>query len=517
MIKNTKKNSHRLTRGAGVLLPISALPSNYGIGTFGRESFEFVDFLERIGCRYWQVLPIGPTSYGDSPYQSFSAFAGNPYFIDLDILIEEGLLKQQEIDAYDWLKSEDQIDYGLIYNSRMKVLQLACSRSQHKDKKEYMDFCKKNMYWLDDYSLYMAVKTHFDSHEWLLWDDDIKNRELEAIKKYKNLLKDEIELWNFVQFKFYEQWNSLKAHANSKGISIIGDIPLYVAMDSADVWAHHKLFELDERKNPINVAGVPPDIFSKDGQRWGNPLYLWDVMEQDGYKWWRERMKTSGELYDVIRIDHFIGVVNYYSIPSENKTAANGSWKKGPGMKLTDVIKDAIGSAKIIAEDLGVLTPKVIELIEKTGFPGMKVLEFGLDGPIDNPYLLHNYRDANIVAYTGTHDNETLVGYLGKKKRKDLKFLLKYFNTKAVKNLPDSIIRALYASIADVVIIQMQDLLKLDNYARMNYPSTIGNNWTWRLLRSQYKLIDEKSLYELAYLYGRIIIEKQENEQVIPS
>ncbi len=511
MTKTIKNKSYRLARGAGILLPISALPSNYGIGTFGKESFEFVDFLQRIGCRYWQVLPVGPTSYGDSPYQSFSAFAGNPYFIDLDLLIEEGLLKIEEIEAFDWFSSEDEIDYGLIYNSRIKVLKYAFNRSRHKDSRDYQDFCDKNEYWLEDYSLYMSVKAYFGSNEWPLWDDDIKNRKPTAMRKYRDLLKEEIEFWTFVQFKFSEQWNSLKAYTNSKGISIIGDIPLYVAMDSSDVWAHHEMFELDERKNPIHVAGVPPDVFSEDGQRWGNPLYLWDVMEQDGFTWWRERMKTSSKLYDVIRIDHFIGIVNYYSIPVDCPTAVEGEWKMGPGKKLTDVIKNAIGNAKIIAEDLGVLTPKVVELIDKTGFPGMKVLEFGLDGNIDNPSLLHNYRNPNMVAYTGTHDNETLVGYLRNMKRKELKFLYRYFNTKSAKKLPDAIIRALYASNADVVIIQMQDFLKLDNYSRINHPATIGNNWRWRLLKSQYKLIDEKSLYEWSYLYGRIAISQSSN------
>lgn len=486
------------------MLPISSLPSNYGIGTFGKESFKFVDFLERIGCSYWQVLPIGPTSYGDSPYQSFSAFAGNPYFIDLDILVDEKLLKQEEINVFKWQITEDKVDYGLIFNSRVKILKTAFLRSQHSDQRDYLEFCKKNKYWLDDYSLYMAVKTYFNHHEWLLWDDDIKNYQPSAIEKYKDLLKSDVDFWKFVQYKFYEQWDKLKQYANSKGIRIIGDIPLYVAMDSADVWAHHELFELDERKNPINVAGVPPDLFSEYGQRWGNPLYRWDVMGKENFGWWRERMKASAALYDVIRIDHFIGIVNYYSIPAKCPTAVEGCWREGPGKKLTDIIINAVGDTKIIAEDLGVLTANVVDLIRHTGFPGMKILEFGLDGPIDNPYLLHNFESPNVIAYTGTHDNETLVGYLKNKKEDELKFLCKYFNAEQPEQLPDLIIRALYACIADVVIIQMQDLLKLDNSARMNYPSTIGNNWKWRLLRQQYELIDEKVLYELAYIYGRI-------------
>lgn len=485
-------------------MPISALPSNYGIGTFGEESYRFVDFLERIGCRYWQVLPIGPTSFGDSPYQSFSAFAGNPYFIDLDILVKENLLRQEEIDAFNWQITENEVDYGLIYNSRTKVLKSAFLRSKHQGEAEYEEFCEKNRYWLDDYSLYMAVKNHFDNHEWLLWDDDIRNYKREAIERYRLLLKDEVEFWKFIQYKFSQQWNKLKEYAKSKGIKIIGDIPLYVAMDSADVWAHYELFDLDERKNPINVAGVPPDLFSELGQRWGNPLYRWDEMEKNNFTWWRERMKTSAELYDVIRIDHFIGIVNYYAIPAECPTAVVGCWKEGPGKKLTDIIIDAVGNTKIIAEDLGVLTPNVVDLIKQTGFPGMKILEFGMDGSIDNPYLLHNFETPNIIAYTGTHDNDTLVGYLKSKKEEELKFICKYFNSESLDTLPDLIMRALYASIADVVIVQMQDLLKLDNSARMNYPSTIGGNWKWRLVKDQYNLIDEKALYELAYIYGRI-------------
>lgn len=511
MTKSLNDNNYRLTRGAGVLLPISSIPSPYGIGTLGKESYNFVDFLERIGYRYWQVLPLGPTSYGDSPYQSFSAFAGNPYFIDFDILVEEKLLEQEEIDAYNWQVSEDKVDYGLIYKSRLKVLKCAYNRSNHKGKKEYIDFCKRNEYWLEDYSFYMAIKTHFNNVEWLLWDEDIKNRQPEAMDRYRNNLKNDIEFWKFTQFKFAEQWINLRAYTKSKGIQIIGDIPLYVAMDSSDVWAHHEMFELDEDKNPINVAGVPPDYFSEYGQRWGNPLYRWDAIDKDDFSWWRERMKISAQLYDIIRIDHFIGIVNYYSIPEECPTAVEGCWKEGPGRKLIDVIKEAIGDAKIIAEDLGVLTDKVIALKEETGFPGMKILQFGLDGNVDNPNLMHNYNTTNMVAYTGTHDNETLFGFLGDMKKEDMNFLYRYFNTDSDKKLFDAIIRALYASVADVIVVQMQDLLQLDNTARMNYPSTIGNNWSWRLIKDQYKKIDEETLKELAYLYGRMPVLKKEN------
>lgn len=499
---NVQKKQN-LERGAGILLPISALPSNYGIGTLGDESYRFVDFLTRVKCMYWQVLPVGPTSYGDSPYQSFSAFAGNPYFIDLDYLVKEGLLKQEEITEYEWHKEEDMIDYARIYEQRFLVLKKAYQRSNHKNSEQFLSFCKNNKYWLDDYCLYMAIKGHFDSHEWALWDDDIRNREKEAIDRYAKLLEDEVNFWMFCQFKFRQQWDRLKAYANSKKIQIVGDIPLYVASDSSDVWVHGRLFELDERKNPINVAGVPPDAFSSDGQRWGNPLYCWDAMEEDNFTWWRERMKMSASLYDIIRIDHFIGIVNYYSIPVECPTAVKGCWRIGPGKKLTDVIKESIGEAKIIAEDLGVLTQNVKDLIAETGYPGMRILGFGLEGPGDHEYLPHNYKDTNIVAYSGTHDNETLVGYLKNKTNQQLQFTYRYFDVKSRKGLPSAIIRALYASIADVVVVQMQDLLELDNKARMNHPSTIGCNWKWRLKKSHYSEINEDKLAEIAALFAR--------------
>lgn len=497
----TTKTKQKLNRGAGILMPISAIPSTYGIGTLGKESYEFVDFLHRIGSRYWQVLPVGPTSYGDSPYQSFSAFAGNPYFIDLEYLIEEKLLEIEEVDCYQWGTKEDDIDYSLIYQGRFEVLKKAYKKSKHKNERRYKEFCKHNIYWLDDYCFYMALKNHFDNIEWLSWELAIRDREPEAILYYMDLLKDEIDFWRFCQYKFREQWDRLKAYANHKNIELIGDIPLYVAMDSSDVWVHGDLFELDERKNPIHVAGVPPDLFSEFGQRWGNPLYLWERMEADNFQWWRERMKISASLYNVIRIDHFIGIVNYYSIPEKCPNAVKGRWKKGPGKKLTNIIQESIGDAKIIAEDLGVVTPKVRALIQQTGYPGMRILEFGLNGPADHEYLPHNYKDTNIVAYTGTHDNETLVGFL--KKKKNLEFAYQYFDVKKKRNLPEAIIRSLYSSIADVVIVQMQDILKLDNKARMNFPSTIGNNWKWRMKKSDYESIQEDKLSEWASIFAR--------------
>jgi 4-alpha-glucanotransferase len=492
-----------LNRGAGILMPISALPSDYGIGTLGEESYRFIDFLKRIGCRYWQVLPVGPTSFGDSPYQSFSAFAGNPYFIDLDLLIKEGLLKTEELQGLQWQTTEELIDYATIYHLRFQVLEKAFLRSNHKENQEFLSFCKKNEYWLRDYSLYMAIKGHFDNKQWSLWEEDIRNHEEKAVAEYSLKLSKEIDFWEFCQFKFREQWDKVKRYAKQAGIQIIGDIPLYVSEDSSDVWVHGDLFELDQRKNPINVAGVPPDVFSEDGQRWGNPLYRWDVLEKQDFSWWRERMRMSAELYDIIRIDHFIGVVNYYSIPASCKTAVNGSWRIGPGKKLTDVIKESIGDAKIIAEDLGVITPNVRALIEETGFPGMKILMFGLEGPAEHEYLPHNYKDTNLVAYTGTHDNETLVGFLKNRSKEQLAFMYRYFNVSTFEELPYAIIRVLYSSVADVVVVQMQDLLELDNKARMNFPSTIGGNWQWRMKKNEYNQLKEEVLLEYSELFAR--------------
>lgn len=495
-------------------MPISALPSSYGIGTLGREAYRFADFLYRIGCRYWQVLPVGPTSYGDSPYQSFSAFAGNPYFIDLDFLAEEGLLKPEEIMEQEWQQEEDCIDYARIYQLRFCILRKAYHRSNHKNTQEFIRFRNKNCYWLKDYCRYMAIKEHFDSHEWQLWEDNIRNRDRNAIEYYDSLLEDEIDFWEFCQYKFREQWDRLKSYVNKLDIQVIGDIPLYVAADSSDVWVHTDLFELDQRKNPVNVAGVPPDAFSDLGQRWGNPLYRWDTIEKNDFIWWRERMRISAELYDVIRIDHFIGVVNYYSIPADCPTAVEGEWKKGPGSKLTKIISESIGDAKIIAEDLGVLTQEVRDLIEQTGYPGMRILEFGLEGPADHEYLPHNYKSTNLVAYTGTHDNETLVGYLADKTEEELSFTYRYFNVSSKEELPYAVIRSLYSSIADVVIVQMQDLLLLDNSARMNFPSTIGGNWKWRMKQEHYEFLNEEILREYADLYARSpkINEKTETE-----
>lgn len=497
-----KSPNKQLVRGAGVLLAVSSLPSDYGIGTFGIQSFKFINFLKAAGQKYWQVLPIGPTSYGDSPYQSFSAFAGNPYFIDLDVLIDESLLTRDEVKSYDWGDTAVNVDYAKIFNSRFKVLQLAFQKSKHVNTRVYHNFCNENMYWLDDYSLYMALKFQYDNKSWLLWPEDIRFHGAQAVKAYSKQLKDEMDFWKFCQFKFFEQWNKVKQYANENGVKIIGDIPIYVALDSVDVWTYSALFQLDTERRPVKVAGVPPDLFSKDGQLWGNPLYNWDAMEQSDFDWWKKRMEYSAKIYNIIRIDHFIGVVRYYAIPAGEPTAVNGSWQTGPGHKLTDAIDSSIGDAQIIAEDLGVVVPAVRKLLKRTGYPGMKVLQFAFNGDPANEHLPCNYT-SNMVVYGGTHDNETLMGYFEEMKVECAQYAKEYLNVKKKKDIPRAILRAAYASVANTVIFQAQDLLLLPNSARMNFPSTIGTNWRWRLKKDQLTHALTHHLNHLARIYGR--------------
>lgn len=503
-----------LERGAGILMPISSMPSPYGIGTMGKDAYDFVDFVRECNHQYWQVLPLGPTSFGDSPYQCFSTFAGNPYFIDLDILMEEGLLEKEYVESFSWVE-EDQclISYELMFENRFRVLHKAFENSPHATTKEYKQFLKEQADWLDDYALFMAVKLHYENADWSLWDDDIRFRKPEAIEKYTSLLKEDIDFYKFLQFKFFEQWNRLKAYANERGIEIIGDIPIYVAFDSADVWVNSNQFLLDENLTPIKVAGVPPDAFSADGQRWGNPLYDWEKMEKDGFAWWSRRMKAASQMYDVIRIDHFLGMVKYYEIPAEEENAKKGVYKKGPGRKLTDVINRSIGNKKIIAEDLGVSIPEATQLLEKNDYPGMKVLEFAFDGNRKNPHLPQNYTTNNCVVYGGTHDNETLFGYFSERNDWELAYAYQYLGTMDKMEMVERIFRMAYASSAKVVIFQVQDILRQDNFARMNFPSTLGNNWRWRMWPGA---LGEKEMNELrlfASVYDREAkpVEKLEN------
>lgn len=493
---------NRLTRGAGILLSVTSLPSPYGIGTMGEDAFQFIDLLVDLRQRYWQVLPLGPTSFGDSPYQSFSAFAGNPYLIDMNLLVKEGLLSMSEVQSFNWGEDEKHVDYATLFENRFKVLQMAFDRFDT-GKESFQTFCEEQKDWLSDYSFFMALKTFFGNRDWTQWDAGLRNREQPYMDEYQEILKEQILFWKFCQYKFFEQWNRLHRYAKRKGIQIIGDIPLYVAMDSADVWADRKQFKLNSNGEPIEVAGCPPDAFSDDGQRWGNPLYDWDYMEKDDFNWWSRRMKASADLYDVIRIDHFIGVVKFYSIPAGDTTARNGKWNKGPGKKLTDAIEKAVGDSKIIAEDLGVAVPAVKKLLNKIGWPGMRIMLFAFDGNPMNEHLPHNYDNGNLVVYAGTHDNETVVGYFRDKTEYELAYLYEYLNIGNKEEIPDAIIRQAYASVADVAIMQMQDILHLGNEARMNLPSTVGSNWQWRNLRD---CLDEKRrnwIRTMSMLYRR--------------
>ena len=489
-------------RGAGILLSVTSLPSEYGIGTLGEEAYNFVDLLVDLRQRYWQVLPLGPTSFGDSPYQSFSAFAGNPYLIDLNDLIRDQLLTKAEVKEYNWGSDEHDIDYAIIFENRFSVLQKAFGRFDVKSK-EFTVFCEEQKEWLDDYSFFMALKTFSDNKEWLLWEPGLRDRDPKTMDEYRQKLSKEISFWKFCQYKFYEQWNRLHKYANSRGIQIIGDIPLYLALDSADVWANREDFLLGADGRPNVVAGCPPDAFSDYGQKWGNPIYNWTKMEKEDFPWWRRRMKANAKLYDVIRIDHFIGVVKYYSIPAGDEDARGGKWNKGPGKKLTDAIEESVGNSKVIAEDLGVSVPGVKKLMQKTGWPGMKILLFAFDGNTAHEYLPHNYTDTNFAVYAGTHDNDTIVGYFRDRTEYELAFLYEYLDINSKDEIPDAIIRLAYSSIADIVIMQMQDILHLGNEARMNLPSTIGTNWRWRYTKDGLSEERRTWLRTMATIYRR--------------
>lgn len=490
-------------RTSGVLMPISSLPSPYGIGTMGKQAKKFVDFLEKAGQKYWQILPICPTSYGDSPYQSFSSFAGNPYFIDLEYLCKDKLLTKKECESFDWGGSEKYIDYGIMYISRYKLLKKAYARFVKNVPDDYAQFCKTEAEWLDEYALFMALKDANDGVAWFEWDEDLKTRKPEAIEAAKKEYADDIEFYKMLQYLFFKQWRQLKAYANSKNIEIIGDVPIYVAGDSADVWANPKQFYLDEELNPIEVAGCPPDAFSADGQLWGNPLFRWDVMKKDGYTWWTKRISAMADLYDIIRIDHFRGFDSYYAIPAEDDTAKNGEWKEGPGMDLFKVLEKKLGKLPIIVEDLGFLTPSVIKLLKDSGFPGMKVVQFAFDSREDSDYLPHNY-PKNCVVYTGTHDNDTVMGWMKTAPKSAVKFAKEYLNLTKEEGYNWGMMRAAWSSVADMAIVPMQDILGLGSEARINTPSTIGENWKWRATADQIDNSIAKKLRKCMKMYARL-------------
>ncbi len=466
-------------RRNGILMHISSLPSDYGIGSLGIPAYKFADFLCEAGQSLWQVLPTTPTSFGDSPYQSFSVFAGNPYFIDLDILHKQGLLTKKDLEDSKYTKNIEKVDYAWLYENRKKVMASAYMRFDKSDKK-YISFCKKNKDWLSDYALFMALKDAHGGIAWYDWADEYKMRDKSALERFEKEQADAIELYKMQQYLFASQWTELKAYVNSKGIKIIGDMPIYTAHDSADVWANPDLFKLDEKLSPTVVAGCPPDAFSDDGQRWGNPIYNWARMAENGYKWFCRRMGAMCESFDIVRIDHFRGFAEYYEIPSSEKTARKGKWVKGPGKALFDAIRAKCGECEIIAEDLGYMTPSVKRLLRACAFPGIKVLEFAFSVDEESEYLPHNY-ERNCVVYTGTHDNDTIIGWMNRAPELEVEFAKKYMRLTEQEGYNWGMIKCAMASPADTCILQMQDLLGLDNSARMNTPSTLGDNWSWRI------------------------------------
>ena len=491
-------------RKSGILLPVFSLASDYGIGCFSKEAYEFVDFLKEAGQKLWQILPLGPTGYGDSPYQSFSTFAGNPYFIDLEELIRQGYLTREECSSADFGRELSCIDYEKLYASRFTLLKKAFTRSREELEKQdaYLVFVDENAFWLEDYCLYMAVKDANQGVSFLEWEEGIRLRKPSSCEKYRLELREEIDFYRFQQFLFHVQWKKLKSYANENGIEIIGDIPIYVALDSADTWSAPELFHLDRECRPVAVAGCPPDAFAATGQLWGNPLYSWDVHQESGYEWWMRRIAYCFELYDILRIDHFRGFDAYWSVPYGNATAENGRWETGPGYDFFRVMKKVLGDRKVIAEDLGFLTKSVLKLVEKTGYPGMKVLQFAFDSREDSDYLPHNYNQ-NCVVYTGTHDNDTTAGWYDSITEHDREHADEYLNLHEKDTVQWEFIRAALSSVADTAVIPLQDYLGLKSEARINTPSTLGGNWEWRLEPDVLtrKLADQ--IRNITRLYGR--------------
>lgn len=459
---------------------ISSLPSPYGIGTLGKAAYDFADFLHRAGQRYWQILPIGPTSYGDSPYQSFSTCAGNPYFIDLDLLEQDGLLTREEIDAVDWGTDAGRVDYGFQYSVRFDLLYHAYLRGRDRDADALREFRDANP-WVEEYALYMALKRSNSMQSWEHWPEEIRLRRPGAADTYATVLAEDTNFFIYLQFLFFRQWNRLRDYVHGLGIRIIGDLPIYVPYDSCDVWANPQLFQLDEGGLPTGVAGVPPDYFSEDGQLWGNPLYNWGAMRADGYRWWMQRIAAAGRLFDVIRIDHFRGLESYWSVPYGDVNARRGHWVKGPGQDFIDAVHRSFPELHLIAEDLGFLTPEVIELQRNSGYPGMKVLEFAFDPREPSNYLPHRYT-TNCICYSGTHDNETLVQWLDGASPETVQYVQEYLGLRERSECVKGILRAGMASVADVFIAQLQDYLELGAEARMNEPGTLSTkNWSWRV------------------------------------
>lgn len=508
-----------MKRKCGVLLPVTALPSSYGIGSFSKEAYAFVDFLAEAGQSYWQILPLGQTGYGDSPYQSFSTFAGNPYFIDIEALMDAGYITKEEAASVSFGENPASVDYEKIYHGRFPLLRAAYENSPYaenpkdpwrgteydREREDFAAFIEKEAGWLLDYALYSAIKNANGGAGYIEWPEEVRLREPKVLESLRRELADEIRFYEFQQYLFAGQWRQLKQYANAKGIQIIGDLPIYVAFDSADTWSHPELFEFDEKGYPVVVAGCPPDGFSATGQLWGNPIYRWEYHKETGYRWWIERMANCFRMYDIVRIDHFRGFDEYYAIPYGNPTAEFGTWCPGPGIELFREIRKSLGKKQIIAEDLGFITDSVRRLVRASGFPNMKVLQFAFDArePGTGDYLPHNY-PSNCVVYTGTHDNETMRGWYNHAARKDRLYAKEYVGVRSERTAAWSFIRAAFGSVADTCIIPMQDYLNLGDEARINEPSTLGGNWEWRMLPGAADAKLALRMRRLALIYGRL-------------
>ena len=495
-------------RQSGILMHITSLPGPYGVGTMGKQAYAFLDFLKESGQSLWQILPVTPTGYGDSPYQSCSAYAGNHYLIDPDLLVADGLLTEEDLQGISWNEREDRVDFGKLYDHRLPLLRKAYDR--FRPGTDFLRFCRENRDWLEDFSLYMALKDRFGGKPWYLWEAALRRREPAALESACRELETQIRFYSFVQYLFDRQWQALRDYAKKAGVEIIGDVPIYVPLDSCEVWSSPELFWLDEDRKPVRVAGCPPDGFTEDGQLWGNPLYRWDVHRAQDYRWWVQRMKAAAKRYDIVRIDHFRGFESYWAVPYGEKTARNGAWLKGPGLDFVSSLRRQLPQVRMIAEDLGYMTEEVIRLRDATGYPGMKVLLFAFDSREPSDYLPHSYIP-NTVCYTGTHDNVTTRQWFETAPKAAVRYAREYLRITPEEGDVWGMIRGAMASVSDLCVIPMQDYLELGGEARMNFPGTqSSDNWTWRATKGYLTAALAKRIYRLTGLYGRLEIEKEE-------
>ena len=490
-------------RSSGVLMHITSLPGQFGIGTFGKSAYEFVDFLEETKQTYWQILPLTTTSYGDSPYQSFSAVAGNLNLIDFSLLKEDGLLEESDYANVNFGENPEKVDYALLFEARRPILEKAVANTSKNSEvlAEIEKFEAENSSWLADYAEYMAIKESFGYKSFIHWDEDIKKGEQAAREKYRTELQDSIRYYTVTQYFFFKQWLALKEYANEKGIKIIGDMPIYVSADSVEMWTMPELFKVDANNEPLYVAGCPADDFSPTGQLWGNPIYDWEKHKEQGFSWWIYRVQESFKIYDVLRIDHFKGFSDFWQIDKDAENAVNGTWEAGPGIELFQKIKEQLGDLPIVAENLGFIDAKAEKLLDDSGYPGMKILQFAFPGE-DNLDRPHHYTQ-NSVAYTGTHDNDVVNGWYEKLGESEKELVSEYLNRRDDEKITEAMIRGIYSSVSDYAIVTMQDLLDKDATSRMNVPSTVGGNWEWRMLAEDLTEERKEFLRNITVRYSR--------------